>query len=214
MALNTLLRVVHADVNSIQRHRGTIVECLKDPDVSLKRRAMELCFALINRTNIVEMTDELMLFLATCEPEFKADCSSHMFISMEKYAPNKQWHVDQMTRVLKTAGNYIRDDIVANFIILISNTPDFQFYTMNQLFQMIKDDITQQPLVQVAAWCLGEYGDQYAAAHLENGERVTEEEIVNTLIRVLNYSAGLVNTRLYAINALMKLSARFTYLTE
>ena len=214
VALNTLLRVVHADVNSIQRHRGTIVECLKDPDVSLKRRAMELCFALINRANIVEMTDELMQFLAVCEPEFKADCSSHMFISMEKYAPNKQWHVDQMTRVLKTAGNYIRDDIVASFIILISNTPDFQFYTMNQLFQMIKEDITQQPLVQVASWCLGEYGDQYATAHLENGERVTEEEIVNTLIRVLNYSAGLISTRHYAINALMKLSTRFAYLTE
>jgi AP-1 complex subunit gamma-1 len=179
---------------------------------------MELCFALINKTNIAEMTDELMLFLATCEPEFKADCSSNMFISMEKYAPNKRWHIDQMIRVLKTAGNYIRDDIIANFIILISNTPEMQYYAMSKLVQLIKDDVTQQPLVQVAVWCLGEYGDQLSSASQQESfleeEKVTDVDIVNILINVLNYNAGLVVTREYAINALVKLSTRFSHLSE
>lgn len=210
VALNTLLKVVHADLGSIQRHRATIVECLKDPDVSLKRRAMELCFALINKQNIVEMIDELMQFLAICEPEFKADCSSNMFIAMEKCAPSRKWHIDQMTRVLKTACNNVRDDIVSNFIMLISNTPDLQYYTMNQLVKLIKDDITQQPLVQVAVWCLGEYADQYK----NEDDHITDQEIVNILIKVLNYNAGQVTTRQYAINALIKLSNRFPHLTD
>jgi AP-1 complex subunit gamma-1 len=214
VALNTLLKVVHADLGSIQRHRATIVECLKDPDVSLKRRAMELCFALINRQNIVEMTDELMEFLATCEPEFKADCSSNIFIAMEKFAPNRRWHIDQMTRVLKTASNNVRDDIVSSFIMLISNTPDFQYYTMNQLVKLIKDDITQQPLVQVAVWCLGEYADQYSLKKSETDDYISENVIINILIKVLNYNAGQVTTRQYAINALVKLSTRFPHLNE
>lgn len=212
IALNTLLKVIYADLGSIQRHRPTIVECLKDPDVTLKRRAMELCFALMNKNNAVEMTEELIEFLTTCEPEFKADCSSNLFIAMEKYAPNRRWHIDQMTRILKTAGNNVRDDIVSNFITLISNTPDLQYYAMHQLVALIKDDVTQQPLVQVAVWCLGEYGDQYN--NEQNDEKLEISEILDTLVKVLNYNAGLKSTRHYAINSLVKLSTRFPNLTD
>jgi AP-1 complex subunit gamma-1 len=52
VALNTLLKTVSVDHAAVQRHRATILDCLKDPDVTIKKRAMELCFALINASNI------------------------------------------------------------------------------------------------------------------------------------------------------------------
>jgi hypothetical protein len=48
------------------------------------RRAMELCFALINSNNIRTMINEMLTFLAACEQEFKADCTSNMFLAMER----------------------------------------------------------------------------------------------------------------------------------
>ena len=48
------------------------------------RRAMELCFALINSNNIRTMITEMLTFLGTCEQEFKADCTSNMFLAMER----------------------------------------------------------------------------------------------------------------------------------
>lgn len=210
VALNTLLRVINVDIQSIQRHRLTILDCLKDQDVSIKRRAMELSFALINTNNIQQMIDEIMNFLATCEPDFKADCSSSMFICMEKYAPNKQWYIDQMIRVLTTAGNYVRDDIVANFIILISNSSDAQQNTIKKFYELIKDDITNQPLVQVATWSLGEYGGLFDLSYAN----ISEENIIDILEKILNYNAGTLITREYALNALMKLSVRLTNHSE
>ncbi|CAF1202681.1 unnamed protein product [Rotaria sp. Silwood1] len=214
VALNTLLHVVHADHSAVQRHRATIVECLKDADVSIKRRAMELCFALINSNNIRSMINEMLTFLATCEQEFKADCTSNMFLAMERFSPSKRWHVDQMIKVLTTAGNSVRDDIVSSLIGIISSSPDLHGYTAQQLYKIIRHDITQQPLVQVASWTLGEFGDlfvsgQYQPSDDDDNIQVTEDEIVNILEKILNWSLSTVITREYAINALMKLSTRF-----
>ena len=37
VALNTLAKVVSVDTQAVQRHRQTIVDCVKDADVSIRR---------------------------------------------------------------------------------------------------------------------------------------------------------------------------------
>ena len=36
VALNTLAKVVGVDTQAVQRHRTTVVECVKDADVSIR----------------------------------------------------------------------------------------------------------------------------------------------------------------------------------
>lgn len=52
VALNTLSKVVADDAAAVQRHTNTIVDCLKDPDTSIRQRALELIYALVNSSNI------------------------------------------------------------------------------------------------------------------------------------------------------------------
>lgn len=214
IALNTLLRVVHVDYNAVQRHRSTIVDCLKDPDVSIKRRAMELCFALMNGNNIRGMVKELSVFLETCDVEFKSDCSANILLAVEKYAPNKKWHIDTVLKVLTTAGNQVRDDMVSSSIQLIQETSTLHIYASHQLFACLAKDISQQPLAQVACWCTGEYGN---LLFLQTGEdqddyvETTEEEVLEVLERVLVNNNSSNTTKQYAIMAVIKLSTRFTH---
>jgi hypothetical protein len=52
VALNTLLRSAATDLSAVQRHRAMIVECVKDPDSSIRKRALELVYALVNDSNV------------------------------------------------------------------------------------------------------------------------------------------------------------------
>ncbi|XP_077542510.1 adaptor protein complex 1, gamma subunit isoform X1 [Haemaphysalis longicornis] len=213
VALNTLLRTVHADYTAVQRHRNTILDCLKDPDVSIRRRALELCFALINTQNIRAMTKELLVFLEKADPEFKALCSSNLFIAAEMYAPTKRWHIDTMIKVLTTAGNYVRDDVVGSLIQLISETSSLHTYTVQQLWRQIsqEDFSARQPLAQVASWCLGEFGDLLNSAEGADADpvNVTEDEIVDFYEKMLSNNQVQLVTKEYAVTSLMKLSVRF-----
>ncbi|XP_023230332.1 AP-1 complex subunit gamma-1-like [Centruroides sculpturatus] len=213
VALNTLLRTVQADYNAVQRHRTTIIDCLKDPDISVQKRAMELCFALINTNNIQSTTKELLVFLEKADPEFKSQCSSNLFIAAELYAPNKQWHIDTMIKVLVTTGNYVRDDVVGNFIQLISETSSLHAYTTQQLWKNISGDLdNNQPLIQVTTWCLGEYGDLLNSTDGPDLEslNVTDDQVIDLYEKLLTNIHMTLVTREYAITSLMKLSVRYS----
>lgn len=61
---------------AVQRHRTTIVECVKDADVSIRRRALELVYSLVNEANIKPLTKELLDYLAVSDAEFKPDLTA------------------------------------------------------------------------------------------------------------------------------------------
>ncbi|XP_030386724.1 AP-1 complex subunit gamma-1 isoform X1 [Scaptodrosophila lebanonensis] len=219
VALNTLLRTVHADTSAVQRHRTTILECLKDPDVSIRRRAMELSFALINAQNIRTMTKELLLFLEKADAEFKAQCSSGMILAAERYSPNTRWHLDTQLSVLIAAGNYVRDDVVSSTIQLVSSSPvSEQTYITNRFWESLQvtnhcED--KQPLLQVAVWAIGEYGDLFMyGANDDEFERPTESDLIAVYHKFLTSAQVSTTSKQYALVSLAKLSTRLQQCVE
>ncbi|XP_016984693.1 AP-1 complex subunit gamma-1 isoform X2 [Drosophila rhopaloa] len=219
VALNTLLRTVHADTSAVQRHRTTILECLKDPDVSIRRRAMELSFALINAQNIRTMTKELLLFLEKADAEFKAQCSSGMILAAERYSPTTRWHLDTQLSVLIAAGNYVRDDVVSSTIQLVSSSPvPEQTYITNRFWESLQvanhcED--KQPLLQVAVWAIGEYGDLFMyGANEDEFERPTESDLIAVYHKFLTSAQVSTTSKQYALVSLAKLSTRLQQCVE
>lgn len=52
VALNTLLNSAKTDLASVQRHRAMIVECVKDADSTIRRRALDLVYCLVSDSNV------------------------------------------------------------------------------------------------------------------------------------------------------------------
>ncbi|VCU39764.1 Bgt-4763, partial [Blumeria graminis f. sp. tritici] len=214
VALNTLIKVVAVEPNAVQRHRNTILECLRDPDISIRRRALDLSFTLINESNVRLLIRELLAFLEVADNEFKPIMTSQIGVAADRFSPNKRWHIDTMLRVLSLAGNYVKEQILSSFIRLIATAPELQTYAVQKLYASLKKDITQEGLTLAGAWCIGEYGDallrggQYEEEELV--QEVKEVQIVDLFSSVLNSSYATQVATEYIMTSLMKLSTRFT----
>lgn len=212
VALNTLIKVVAVEPNAVQRHRNTILECLRDPDISIRRRALDLSFTLINEGNVRVLIRELLAFLEVADNEFKPIMTSQIGVAADRFAPNKRWHVDTMLRVLKLAGNYVKEQILSSFVRLIATTPDLQTYSVQKLYAGLKDDITQEGLTLAGTWVIGEYGDALLRGGQYEEEKLVKElkesDIVDLFTTILNsaYSSQIVTE--YIITSAMKLTAR------
>uniref|UniRef100_A0A7S3VAG3 AP-1 complex subunit gamma n=1 Tax=Chaetoceros debilis TaxID=122233 RepID=A0A7S3VAG3_9STRA len=151
----------HNAASALQKHRNTIVDCLKDPDVSIRQRALELIYHLVNSDNVETLTAELLNYLVLCPRENRSDICTRILRVVEKYSPNDRWRVDTLITMLTIAGRESARAVQSASIIYISRTTeDIRAYATHKLLKAIRDDDgTQKGLLVVGIWCIGEYGD-------------------------------------------------------
>lgn len=97
-------------------------------------------------------------------------------------------------------------------IQLISESTSQQGYISLQLWKALKDDvIDKQPLIQVATWAIGEYGDLLLTVNTEDLDIVkpTEDEVIEVYQRLLWSPQNTTITKQYTLLSLTKLSTRF-----
>ncbi|GJP39381.1 hypothetical protein CLOM_g23757 [Closterium sp. NIES-68] len=218
VALHTLIKVVAIDTQAVQRHRNTIVECVKDSDISIRRRALELVCALVNDGNLKALTRELLDYLRAADSDFKADLTAKICALVQRHAPSKLYHVEIMLRVMVEAGEYVTDDVIRFLVVLISNAPELQGFAVRSFFQALRSWRGQESLGVVTVWCLGEYGEMLVNnTGLLQGEtplQVAEGEVVQVLESTMKDARATPTLKAYVLVALLKLSCRFASCSE
>jgi AP-1 complex subunit gamma-1 len=197
VALQTLVKVAQKDAKDVNRHINTIVECLKDPDLSIRRRALDLIFVLVNEDNIRFLASELMVYLqntTSSEDNFKEQLTTKICTLIEKFAPNKEWKIDTLLKLIILSGQFVREEIATVFIGLVTQTPELQGSIATKLFTTLKKIshkpnilIKQEVLLQVGVWCIGEYADLMLQHESQDADDtpVTQELIVELLFDLM-----------------------------
>jgi AP-1 complex subunit gamma-1 len=175
VALNTLAKCIveqnnrgdgavetaNSAATALQRHRTTVVDCLKDPDVSIRQRALELIYHLVNDENVEDLTAELLNYLVLCPREHKSDICDRILRVVDRFSPDDRWRIDTLITMLTISGKETSRDVRSATIAYISRAPqDIQTYATHKLIKAIRDDDgNQSGLLIVGIWCIGEYGD-------------------------------------------------------
>lgn len=208
-----------------------MIECLRDPDISIRRRALDLSFFLINSSNIRILIRELVVYLEVCEEEIKSSVSARICEYAGRYRPNKRWEIDTVTRVLRIAGSLVDQDVINHFVKLVSTGDNsVHQYATRKLYEIVKSEgilaHAQEGLIQATFWCVGEYGDVLVKpkfadsgvlgfADETDGVQIGDEsapreaEVVDLIVSIMRgpYATNFVKE--YGVTALAKLAGRF-----
>ncbi|GFZ00089.1 gamma-adaptin 1 [Actinidia rufa] len=213
VALNMLMKAITVDTQAVQRHRVTILECVKDSDASIRKRALELVFLLVNDSNVKPLTKELIEYLEVSDQEFKGDLTAKICSIVEKFSTDKIWYIDQMLKVLSEAGNFVKDEVWHGLIVVISNASNLHGYTVRSLCKAVQTSGEQESLVRVAVWCIGEYAEMLVnntgMLDVEEPITVTESDAVDVIEIAIKRHTLDLTTRAMCLSALLKLSSRF-----
>merc|ERR1712154_462858 len=115
--------------------------------------------------------------LSRGELEFRQELASKICMVVERYAPNRKWHIDRIIQVMATTtstGFNREQEVIANMFILVSNSPNLQSYCTFKLYECIsKLQLNSDAIRQITSWLIGEYGDKLMS--LSECEEANEE---------------------------------------
>jgi AP-2 complex subunit alpha len=149
----------------LTQHQAVITQALEDPDISIRKRALDLLYNMCDRTNCETIVGELLKYLHRLNSQISADLAIReelvlkIAILAEKYATRYKWYVDVMLQLVTMAGDAMSDEIWYRAVRLITNHEDIQQYAAEVAWQAVRSDLANETTVKVAAYILGEYGD-------------------------------------------------------
>ncbi|CAD7973183.1 unnamed protein product [Amoebophrya sp. A25] len=159
VALAMLQKVVKVDAKAVQRHRQTILECLKDPDVSIQKRALAVLYNLISEENVKPMMKELLNFLLVADADVKEELVLKICHCVDRFGPNRRWQVDTLVKVMCLAGNYVQEETRSHFCQIVGASAPLHTYVAHKVYFSIQENMNQEAMVLTGIWCIGEYGD-------------------------------------------------------
>lgn len=223
VALNTLLSVVSKVPTAIQRHRQYISKCLHDPDISIRLRALELTFRILDESNISDLVDDLLVFLERTDVDDK-DLIVYTVDSLvdvfEKYKNcDENWKLATFIKVLRLVGSYISFEKLNDILLIINNIRDVR-YRCESTIKILRITLNNHKSQNVlnsnlgwhlaSIWCIGEYADVILKSVTAADEKLINSMTMTEYLVAKNseYSGNNMRMVNYLMTAALKLSTK------
>ncbi|KAJ6897090.1 AP-2 complex subunit alpha-1-like [Populus alba x Populus x berolinensis] len=141
----------------IKRHQAQIITSLKDPDISIRRRALDLLYGMCDVSNAKDIVEELLQYLSTADFAMREELSLKAAILAEKFFPDLSWYVDVILQLIDKAGDFVSDDIWFRVVQFVTNNEDLQPYAAAKAREYLDKPAIHETMVKVSAYLLGEY---------------------------------------------------------
>ncbi len=142
LGLESMSRLVASrDVQQLVReHQQTVIDALKDSDVSIRKRALDLLYGMCDAQTAQQIVRQLLDYLSKAEYEVRSELATKTAILAERYSSNKGWYIDVMLELLSVAGEDVPETMWHRIVrVVLSCTEDVQCYAARTCFAALKN---------------------------------------------------------------------------
>ncbi|XP_015963132.1 AP-4 complex subunit epsilon [Arachis duranensis] len=209
MGIDALGRLIKLSPQIAEQHQLAVIDCLEDPDDTLKRKTFELLYKMTKSSNVEVIVDRMVDYMISISDDhYKTYIASRCVELAEQFAPSNHWFIQTMNKVFEHAGDLVNIKVAHNLMRLIAegfgeddDATDSQLRSsaVESYLRIIGEPKLPSMFLQVICWVLGEYGTadgKHSASYISGklcdiAEAYSNDETVKA----------------YAISALMKIYA-------
>ncbi|KAK9319568.1 Clathrin/coatomer adaptor, adaptin-like protein [Lipomyces orientalis] len=147
-----------ADLSPIRAHQTTILNSLRDRDISVRRKGLDLLYSMCGYQNAVTIVAELLKYLEVADYAIREDMVIKLAILTEKHATEYKWYIDTILKLISVAGDYVSDEVWQRAVQIVINNEDLQPYAAHTLLQYLKGPTYYEAMVKIGGYVLGEFG--------------------------------------------------------
>uniref|UniRef100_A0A667WPM1 AP-2 complex subunit alpha n=1 Tax=Myripristis murdjan TaxID=586833 RepID=A0A667WPM1_9TELE len=165
LALESMCTLASSEFSheAVKTHIETVINALKtERDVSVRQRAVDLLYAMCDRSNAKQIVAEMLSYLETADYSIREEIVLKVAILAEKYAVDYTWYVDTILNLIRIAGDYVSDEVWYRVIQIVINRDDVQGYAAKTVFEALQAPACHENLVKVGGYILGEFGNLIA----------------------------------------------------
>ncbi|KAM9860469.1 AP-2 complex subunit alpha-2 isoform 2-T2 [Aulostomus maculatus] len=165
LALESMCTLASSEFSheAVKTHIETVINALKtERDVSVRQRAVDLLYAMCDRSNAKQIVAEMLSYLETADYSIREEIVLKVAILAEKYAVDYTWYVDTILNLIRIAGDYVSEEVWYRVIQIVINRDDVQGYAAKTVFEALQAPACHENLVKVGGYILGEFGNLIA----------------------------------------------------
>ena len=139
-------------------HIDTIIESLKDRDLSVQQRALDLLFYICDGNIAGRIVKELIDFLPIANYEIHDELVLKIAILAEKFGKSRAWLIDIILELINTSGENVGDEIWFRVVQIVTNHEEVREYSTSRILKDMKRELCNEKIVRIAGYIIGEYG--------------------------------------------------------
>lgn len=209
MGIDALGRLIKINPDIAEEHQLAVIDCLEDPDDTLKRKTFELLYKMTKSNNVEVIVDRMINYMISIiDNHYKTEIASRCVELAEQFAPSNKWFIQTMNKVFEHAGDLVNVKVAHNLMRLIAEgfgeedegaDSQLRSSAVDSYLGILGEPKLPSTFLQVICWVLGEYGTadgKYSASYMIG-------KLCDVAEAHLNDNA----VKAYAITGIMKICA-------